>query len=275
MIIAHKERPNGPFIKKKYLEYKQKLEASASLPENAKLLSLLQSGEVAIIPIGFRCHTKMVIKDRLGFSQASLPFDSGFFSPHSVASIFSSPKVALNYSDDASHTVCKKYDNYIEKGKGKGIKFEVSSYQEINDAVSSRSTPNINQYLDSSFGYYTLDRKHSFILAHFNWHFLADDVISKGLKGPENNFPLINKILNARIERMLEMCERAKYIFFVHQNTNGDYLKIGDEFFDLNDFSELKSCLDSKYEFKYTILNAEDVSAKDMLDKIEEILQTV
>ena len=267
MAIAHNERPNGPFIERKFLEYKQKLEMPI---ENRKLLSLLDSGEIAIIPIGFRCHTKRMIKDKLGFSQASLPFDSGFFSPHSVASIFESPRIALSYADEATHTVCKKYENYNEELKGKGIKFELSSYQEINDIVSSKSIPKINQYLDSTFGYYTLDKKHRFILAHYNWHAFADDTKSKGVKKPEDNLPLINEILQTRIDRMLELCHKARYIFFVYLNQNGNYIKIGDEFFNLTDYSELEACLDSKYDFKYSILNAQNVSAQDMLNEFEK-----
>jgi hypothetical protein len=273
MSIAYKERPQGPFIYNKFLEYKQKLEAAienAENAENAKLLSLIRSGEVAIIPIGFRCYTSMMLEDKLGLSQASLPFDSGFFSPHSVASVFESPTIALSYADETTHTVCKKFENYNEELKGVGIKFELSSYEEIDNIVSSKNIPNINQFLDSTFGYYTLDKKHKFILAHYNWHAFADDVKSKGVKNPEDNLPLINKMVQARIERMLELCHRAKYIFFVHLNENGNYIKIGDEYFDLTDYSELEACLDSKYDFKYSILNAQDVSAQKMLDTFEK-----
>jgi hypothetical protein len=267
MTIAHNERPNGPFIKNKFLEYKQQLESPI---ENIKLLSLLGSGDIAIIPIGFRCHTKMMLKDKLGFSQASLPFDSGFFSPHSVASIFESPRIEMIFSDEKTQTVCEKYENYNEESKGKGIKFELSSYQKIDDIVSSKNMPRINQYLDSTFGYYTLDKKHKFILAHYNWHAFSEDVKSKGVRNPEDNLTLINEMLQSRIERMLELCHRAKYIFFVYLNQNGDYIKIGDEFFDLTDYSELEACLDSKYDFKYSILNAQDISAQDMLDEFEK-----
>ncbi len=269
MKIAHNERPKGPFIKRKFLEYKQKLEEPIAPVENVKLLSLLKSGDIAIIPIGFRCHTKSMIKSKLGFSQPSLPFDSGFFSPHAVASIFTLPKVALSYVDTATNTVCKKYENYQEVEKGTGIKFELSSYKEIDSLVSSIDMPKINQHLDSTFGYYTLDKKHKFILAHYNWHLFADDVKSKGVKSPKDNIPLINEMLNKRIERMLELCHKAKYVFFVYLNQNGDYIKIGDEFYDLTDYSNLEACLNSKYKFKYSILNAQYISAKDMLDKFE------
>jgi len=267
MSIAHNERPDGLFIEKKILEYKQKLEAPIG---NEKLLSLLGSGEIAIIPIGFRCHTKMILKDTLGFSQASLPFDSGFFSPYFVASIFESPRVELSYTDKSTHTVCKKYENYSEELKGKGIKFESSSYQEIDDIVSSKNMPKINQYLDSTFGYYTLDKKHKFILAHYNWHAFADGANSKGVENPEDNLPLINEMLQSRINRMLELCYRVKYIFFVYLNEQGDYIKIDDEFFELTNYSELKACLDSKYDFQYSILSAQDISAQGMLDKFEK-----
>ncbi len=69
---------------------------------------------------------------------------------------------------------------------------------------------------------------------------------------------------------MLDLCHKAKYVFFVYLNQNGDYIKIDDEFYDLTDYSDLEACLESKYKFKYSILNAQDINAKFMLDKFKK-----
>ncbi|WP_221798460.1 hypothetical protein [Oceanobacter mangrovi] len=269
MEIAYKERPSGPLIKQKYLEYKEKLEKLKKPLSNEKLKELLETGEVVIIPVGFRCHTKMMIKNKLGYTQPSLPFDSGFFPPVSVASIFRNPEVSMSY-DDESHAVCKKYEAFQDSERGKGIKFETSSYDEINSLVKSVEGAEINQYLDSTFGYYTLDKEHNFVLAHYNWHELASDEKSKGIRVPEGNIPLINTMFNKRIERMLEMCVKAKHIFFVYLIQNGSYLKLDDTFYDLADFSELKNVLDDKYNFQYSILDLQNITSETIVGIYDE-----
>jgi hypothetical protein len=65
MSIAHEARPDGEFIKFKLSEYNRKISEDVAKSES-ELKKLISSGEVAIIPIGFRCHTKMNISDSLG-----------------------------------------------------------------------------------------------------------------------------------------------------------------------------------------------------------------
>lgn len=77
MKLAYKNRPDGPFIKKKYFEYRNKIQ---KLPnKESTLKELVQSGDLVIIPIGFWCHTRGMIKEVLDIKQASLPFDNVFF----------------------------------------------------------------------------------------------------------------------------------------------------------------------------------------------------
>lgn len=73
MLIAYLSRPNGPLIKSKLDRYSEALSAKAELKR------MLDSGELAIVPVGFRCHTKNKLFEALDFSQKSLPFDNGFF----------------------------------------------------------------------------------------------------------------------------------------------------------------------------------------------------
>lgn len=247
MQLAHELRPEGEFIKKKAIEYKKTIDKS--LYRRKMLNAMVQSGEIAIIPIGFRCFTAQLIKRKLGVTQASLPFNSGFFSPHSIASVFKNPEVNLQYpSEQTSHSVCIKYENQENKNKEKGIDFIRSDYHTINNLVTT-DRENINNYLDSTFGYYTLDETHKFILAHYNWHHFASEKLSNGVTLPSENLKKINKILNKRIDRMLETCENSKKIFFIASETQGyKYIKIDNEVYNLSDFSELKRTLSERYK---------------------------
>ncbi|EAI5093144.1 hypothetical protein FZ734_04940 [Campylobacter jejuni] len=147
-----------------------------------KFSYLYENNKIAILPLGFRCFTKQMIFNNINIKQLSLPFDSGFFSPFfSVASVFENPVIKL----DGGHSVCLKYEYYKDENIGLGIKFQISSYEEINELALSRKDPTINILLDSTFGYYTLSLKHKFILAHYNWHRFADQRLSKGITEPK------------------------------------------------------------------------------------------
>lgn len=108
MKIASKLRPNGPYIKSK-LEYYEKQLNAVDIKERIKLKELVNNKKIAIIPIGFRCHTKMKISEDLGIQQASLPFDSGFFPPEAVESVFKDPNIYLSMDrQKPNHAVCEK-----------------------------------------------------------------------------------------------------------------------------------------------------------------------
>ena len=102
--------------------------------------------------------------------------------------------------------------------------------------MESRDIKNINKYLDSTFGYYTLDLDNEFVLAHYNWHIFADKDKLKGIYDPILNIKNINNILNRRIERMLNKCNTAKYILLIFGEAQEyKYMMIDDCHFDLED----------------------------------------
>ncbi len=266
MSIAHSERPKGGFIKKKLLEYQEQIDHVSA--EQIQLKKLVEAGEVAIIPIGFRCFTAGSIRDKLGISQANLPFSSGFFSPSSVASLLSNPKVQLNYNDAGmTHRVCRKRGRNIDPKHGYGIKFESSTYDEINSITTDKDIDRLHEYIDSSFAYYTLDLKHKFILAHFNWHKFADVSKSKGITDPNINLQNTNDILNKRIKRMIDICNKAKHVFFIfEENQNYNYIQIDKDFYSLNDFSQLEKVMNDKFALKNSIIDINNVKdAKDIM----------
>lgn len=269
MKIASKLRPNGPFIKQKLKYYEQQLNAD-DIKERIKLKKLVDSKEIAIIPIGFRCHTKMKIAEDLGIQQASLPFDSGFFPPKSIESIFKDPKIELSInSDNSSHAVCKK--NEAEwNGSEKSITFKTMDYDEIIKHVKSKDQDDINQYLDSTFGFYTLDKKHKFVLAHYNWHFFADEKKSNGLVTPEKNLPIINSMMNKRIERMFNLIENAKVTFFIfYDPQNFANMKIDKDKYQFSEIKDLNDTFKGKIKSKFEILTFNEnqkIKAKEILD---------
>ena len=106
MHLAHLARPDGPYIKYKFNEYVKRMENRSV--EDIVLSEMIAAGEVAIIPIGFRCFTSQKIKNDFNISYPSLPFDNGFFPISSIVSILKNPVVNLDYPDEncKTHTVC-------------------------------------------------------------------------------------------------------------------------------------------------------------------------
>lgn len=261
MKIAYTYRPSGPFISKKYNEYKKKLD----------LIELVNTGVVAVIPIGFRCFTKQAIANKFGVKQASLPFDNGFFPPISIANVLRNKRVYLGESE---HAVCLKHENYISKSGNKGIKFELSTYEFINQRVES-GDGNKNGLLDNTFGYFTYDKKNELILAHYNWHDNADYKYSKGIKSSKENLLLATDLLNKRIGRMIELCHTAKHIFFVFGNNQEyEFMKINKKSHEINKLEDLEKELLNTFGPKFTIIkNVFD--EKVNIDTIFELMPNV
>lgn len=232
-----------------------------------KLKVMIKSGEVAIIPAGFRCYTKKNIFGKLNFKQPSMPFDSGFFPPSSIASVIKNPKINLEYPESSlTHAVCTKYERQNDSLLGFGIKFKKSSYAKINSIVENREGMGINRFLDSTCGYYTLDLTHNFILAHYNWHKRATLEQSKGVYDPCLNLKQINEIFNKRIRRMFDLCNSAKICFFVvGEFQKYNYMMVDDDYFDLNDFTELESTIRDVFSAKCFVATVSDIDTADKL----------
>ncbi|AZN31604.1 tetratricopeptide repeat protein [Pseudoalteromonas sp. Xi13] len=223
--------------------------------------SALFSGELALIPAGFRCYTKGILYKRLKFSQPSMPFDSGFFPPDSVANVLIKGKVNLNVK---SHNVCIKDEKYLSTKYGQGIKFAVSNYNEINKAVEQGN--NLGRYLDSTYGYYTLDNENGFVLAHYNWHRKASVEKSKGIYDVNTNLSEVNAVLTKRIKRMMTLCNKAERILFVIGNTqNYKYMQIDNEFYFLDDISKLKKTISELYGSKAQVVMLDEVNDAESL----------
>jgi len=162
--------------------------------------------------------------------------------------------------------VCIKTENHHESDEGIGIKFETSTYEEVNALIESSPKSKLNKYLDATYGYYTTDKQHKYVLAHYNWHKLSPDKKSKGVTEPIMNIPLINEMFNRRIQRLFEMCTKAKHIFFIfHNHQNYNYMKIDDQYYSLNDFDEFDKTCNSLFGEKFSRFNTVEITGPDML----------
>ncbi len=271
MSIAHENRPNGGFIIQKMNEYSSKLNSPEFKARHA-LNGLVKAGDVAIIPVGFRCFTKMKIRDQFGVVQGSLPFDSGFFPPSSVVSVFENPIVDLFFEDEGTtHFVCQKQERFRDDNLNLGIAFSKSSYEEIDSTVRASEGKDVTRYLDNTFGYYTLDASHNFVLAHYNWHPLADPIKSKGITNPEENLKAISAMMNKRIARMIKACETAKYIFFIYgEYDNYTFMKIDDDVYELGDLDQIRSCVEKRFDAKCVVASSTKFgTARDILEVMQ------
>lgn len=216
----------------KYLKlYKSDINKNET--KKLKLKYEFHQGNITIIPAGFRCYTKKIIKNRLGVTQESLPFDSGFFPISSILKVIDNKvnnNKEINLIDN--HKVCLKEENYIINGM-ENIKFTQSSYDEIHKLIKTHGFK--NKYLDKTKGYYTLDCENGFVLAHFNWY------NDKKSESNNNDLTKINSTLNRRLNRMLRKINHAETIFFVYSNTQNYSGIMIDENFEPLEYDIIKS----------------------------------
>jgi len=271
MVMAHAARPSGTFIEQKLRQYKQEIETKKN--HISTLLALQRIGAAAIIPIGFRCFTAKYLRRRIGLSQNTHPFDVGFFPPTSVASILEFPQVSLCVQQRSSFDICQKYENHKHPTHGNGIMFCRSSKEEIDLEVSDKSKGEINQYLDATFGYYTLDNRHRYVLAHYNWHAFASEKHSRGCTDMSINLINATEILNRRIDRMMKLCHAAEIVIFVFHNPNNyEYMQIDDEICDLCDLSDVKNAAKAVFNAKAHVLtDLELIESASFREKLANI----
>ncbi|MCE8421141.1 hypothetical protein LZ190_21160 [Rhodovulum sulfidophilum] len=261
MEMAQRARPDGPFINARVEKYQHCIEEIENR-NRREINRLVTSGELAIIPAGFRCFTKAKLKEMIGLSQPSLPFDSGFFPPESIAKILSGGLVELKHPDPSAqtHQVCIKTENSEIDGR-KGISFTTSSYEEINQRVRDQSQGDINSFLDATFGYYTFDKSNGFVLAHYNWHKFAESDSGARKCNPAINLKHINKMLNHRIERMFEMCKLAKHIVFVLGETQGySFMSVDEKLFEIMDTEKIFSSAAVAFGGRVRVLRLDEVN---------------
>lgn len=165
------------------------------------------------------------------------------------------------------YRVCIK-DEYIEDSGGSMcIRFQESSYAEIDERISHPGQPNINRFLDSTFGYYTLDTRHGYVLAHYNWHKFAC-----GIKGdrPESSKSWLKgaeQIMNRRLSRLDTMCRTARSILCVHDKLPSlKTLKIGPVDYQLSSHNEVEKVFEKRYSKHARLIAITDFLKPDLTE---------
>lgn len=247
--------------------YSGHLFSGGSLQEKlTKFRSAIFAGRIAVIPIGFRCYTKGIFSRLFNFTQPSLPFDSGFFPPASILSVFQEGFINL---DNNNHKVCIKSENFRnEKGK-LGINFKTSTYTEIDKLVETHKS--ISKFLDSTYGYYTTSTSNHFTLAHYNWHKNASLEKSGGIYDYQTNLVAINEMMNKRLSRLESLCENADEILLVSSNTQSySFMSIDKQEYELDNFCTLTSYLQKKYNKRVTHIQvSREMAAADFIEKYD------
>lgn len=269
MQLAYRERPSGTVIRKKYFQYKEDLKPKTDA--QLEISRLVDIGELAIIPMGFRCATSNLIRRKLRLSQESLPFDNGFFPPDAIASVLENPKIDMRFLDNGeTHAVCIKDEFMTDPELGVGIEFTTTTYKEIDSIATHRGAKQLNRFLDSTLGYYTLNKEHKFVLAHYNWHPLSHNIKSNRVTNPNNNINSINDMLNRRIHRMFDRCRKATHVCFIYGENQGfRYMRIDERTFLLDDFSRLREVGKQKFGQNFFIADIGSLdSASELLKRI-------
>lgn len=221
---------------------------------------LVASGDLAIVSAGFRCFTKTELTKQLGIKQESLAFDSGFFPPVTVARMLDNDVI----NPTAGHTACIKTENFQHQDMGLGIKFEPSTYAEIDALATAPNMPGINSYLDNTFGYYTLDKANGYVLAHYNWHRFG---AGKGgrVHNVTANIKAIGELLTKRLNRIKQKCRDADKVLMVVGETQGyRHMTIGDHHFALDDFVPIMEAANRQFGSKCRVVSLDDVATPDM-----------
>ena len=119
--------------------------------------------DCCFIPVGFRCYTQDKLRNN-NLKAETLTFDFGFFPPQSIVSVLKSGNMNLLLDDrkePMNFSFCKKI---------RGLKS--FSFQEISESEIDKQLEGgyDNKLLDTSCGYYTLNKEHNFVLAHYLYH---------------------------------------------------------------------------------------------------------
>jgi len=221
-----------------------------------ELRDMVASGELAIVSAGFRCFTKTELIRQLGIQQESLAFDSGFFPPQAVARMLESDTIDLT----PGHTACIKTENYQDAQLGKGIRFERSTYAKVDQLATDPAMRGLNHYLDTTFGYYTVDEANGYILAHYNWHRFG---AGKGgrVHDVPGNIVKIGAMLTKRLDRIKQKCRDARAVLMVVGETQGyDYMMIDDAVFPLGETGPVDDACKKLFGAKCQMVTLADVA---------------
>ena len=201
--------------------------------------------DCCFIPVGFRCFAVNQPK-RHNLTAKTLPFDFGFFSPQSIVSVLKSGNMNFLLDDKKepkNFSFCKKLK---EVDSNKLLSMDGDSFQEISESEIDEQLKDgyDNKLLDSSCGYYTLNKEHNCVLAHYLWH-----KSSKNYKtNYRNTIDILSGMFQRRLNRLNELCANHKNKFFIHYHCQPyNSVKINNNEYDLTDMDVLKNQLTESF----------------------------
>jgi hypothetical protein len=160
----------------------------------------------------------------LKIQQPTLPFDNGFFTSEGIDKMIRKKKITLNLENTRP---CIKNENAVFQNQ-EAITFQMTMYDAINKIIEKDGYD--NQYLDSTYGYYTYLKDYDCVLAHYNWH----PIRGGGVKTPYENIKIVEEKLNRRLERLFEQIELADEINIYWGCTKHRFLQLDKKVFSLS-----------------------------------------
>ena len=98
--------------------------------------------------------------------------------------------------------------------------------------------------MDTTCGYYTLNKDHNFVLAHYLWHESSKNYITNY----RNTIDILSDMFQRRLDRLNEQCANHKNKFFIHYHCQPyNSVKINDSEYDLTDMDILKNQLTESF----------------------------
>ena len=201
--------------------------------------------DCCFIPTGYRCYNAMIMK-KYNLNGFTLPFDNGFFTPQSIVSVFKSRNMNLLLDDKKepkNFSFCKKLK---EVDSNRLLSMDGDSFQEISESEIDEQLKGgyDNKLLDITRGYYTLNKEHNFVLAHYLCHKSS----KKYKTNYRNTIDIISDMFQRRLNRLNELCTNHKNKFFIHYHRQPyNSVKINDNEYDLTDMDILKNQLTESF----------------------------
>ena len=190
------------------------------------------------IPVGYRCFTNGLLCNN-NLKAETLPFDYGFFPPQSIVSALKSENMNLlldGAREPKNFSFCKKISEIND-----GNSFQEISESEIDEQIKDGHD---NKLLDLKGGYYTLNKDHNFVLAHYLWHKSSENYKTNY----RNTIDVLSDMFQRRLNRLNELCANHKNKFFIHYHYQPyNSVKINDNEYDLTDMDILKNKLTESF----------------------------
>lgn len=193
--------------------------------------------DCCFIPVGYRCNTAQILK-KFKLMTKSLPFDTGYFPPESVARVIKSQNMQLVYDKHGKFGNVKLCE--IIPGGG----FKTTTENKLHKKIEDEG-PSI-KLLGGNGGYYSCHTEHYYMLAHYLWH-ESSPIYKTDYK---NVILEVSEMFQRRLKRVNELCNTYNnrfFIYYIGVPAPVNTLTIDNVDHDLTDMSLLKNQLNESF----------------------------